>query len=168
MSETLSDLSPALLLEAHRRNWIWDLRSEKFIQTNGHLFSMVLDKRGEVINAGHCCIGVWCDRNIPGFRTHTQGSNFDNGGYYVVENEDDYERWMMALEIPVKLKQFLMSMNDGSSLYLYKAKGSQLDQYFVGGPGAGPKSASNRYIRADGAKREFPRIARFLEVVWGY
>lgn len=158
----MPELTPELLLEAHRRNWIWDLRSGNYTQANGHLFHMRVNWRNEVTNVGHCCIGVWCDRNIPEFRTHTQESNY-NDRVAVVENEMDYDKWMEALEIPVKLKQFLMSMNDGSSLFAYTVEG--LTKYYVGGPGS--REDSNR-LRADGADREFPFIARFLERVWGY
>ena len=154
-------LTPDLVLEALRQNWIWDLRSGNFTQANGHLFHMRVNWRNDVTDIGHCCIGVWCDRNIPEFRTHIQDSHY-NDRLSVVENGSDYDKWMEILEIPVKLKQFLMSMNDGSSLFAHTVDGNT--RYYSGVSGS--RTDSN-LLRAEGANRKFPFIARFLEVVWG-
>lgn len=89
----------------------------------------------------HCCIGVGCAvSGIP-------------NGVLIEDMEAEYLLFEQRYGVSNKVSRYLMAMNDG-------------DQAGEVGDGFGKTFKYNRTIRHTEARRSFPEIARFLEIIW--
>lgn len=125
------------------------LRSGKYIKGTDHLWSAGMSARKRTFVDGvhegqFCCIGVGC--NLLGF----SNEELDD------EMTDAYLSFNREYRISDKQQKMLVAMNDGDS---------------AGLPGKdkwGTMYGEPVYFREEAPAREFPQIARFLEIIWGF
>jgi hypothetical protein len=157
-------------LNALRREWIALLRSGKYTQGEGRLALVPINWNDdktynlEMGKSEHCCIGVWCANRL---KTEFYGSvvpesYYDNDTYDTeieIDNTQFYDQWSDELKIPLPLKEYLMSMNDGNNLYTNfdRTRFTKSDKF---------DDCTIPY-RNNSQERSFEFIARFLEIVWG-
>jgi hypothetical protein len=118
-----------------QQNWIDNLLSGAYPQTTGCLAD---DK-------GFCCLGVAASitEGIP-FRINADGEGLIATPGTWESDTTIPEEYEDILGLNIRLKNYLMAMNDG-------------DQYFT---------SKGKHSRVEGNKRDFAFIARFLEIVW--
>ena len=134
----------------HRVQLIEELRSVRFHQGRGSLFTIGYNSRrrnyvpGERAHGEYCCIGVGV--SLCGMLDHEM--HFDPQDGYSIFND--------VYGIGDKEQRYLIGMNDGEHVR-WPISDSYGQTYGTG----------SRMIRVHGNRRTFHQIARFLEIIWG-
>jgi hypothetical protein len=146
----ITETDPQMVLR--RQRLIRELRSGSYLKGTGKLVTIPerynREVRGYVAdyeNPCYCCIGLGC--SLLGFPARL----------LQLEHDRFYSGFMLDYGITDKQKYYLMGMNDGNSVK-WSEDSKHQGSYMTNAP---------RIRSGDAPDREFPFIARFLEIMWG-
>lgn len=147
-------------VQSRRSNWVKALNSERYEQGFGQLIRYYKPRQW-----AYCCIGVACnvitdegddEPIISKIDVNQQEPLFDEGWAYEVTEE--------LLVFDLKMKKYLISMNDGS--YVLMDKDPNYSDIVTTYSQRKDFPNDFKIIRNTNDRRDFKYIARFLEIAW--